>query len=73
MNQFSTTDERVRRIGEYTWIDQDDKHVFEVQGGGINVYNLRKGASTRPPLNETPYDTLDEAIAAHLGAAPAAS
>lgn len=64
---FTTADPRVTKIGEQTWIDGFDRHVFEVQGAGVNVFNLRKGPGQQPPLNEEPYDTLDAAIVAHLG------
>jgi hypothetical protein len=67
MQEFATDDPRVRKIGKATWIDGADRHVFEVQDGGINVFNLRKGPGKQPPLNEAPYDTLDAALVAHLG------
>lgn len=70
MKTFETTDPRVRRIGPDTWIDENDKYVFEAQGGGINVFNLRKTAGRTDPLNETPYAELDAAIAEQLGAVP---
>lgn len=66
--EYSTTDPRVRRIGDQTWIDELDKFVFEAQTvdgvTGINTFDLRKGPGQQPPLNEKPYDTLDAAIAA---------
>lgn len=67
MKNFATDDPRVRRIGQATWIDTNDRLVFEEQGQGINVFNLRKGPGQQPPLNEVPFDTLDAAITAHLG------
>jgi hypothetical protein len=67
MQEFTTDDPRVRKIGKATWIDGADRLVFEAQDGGINVFNLRKGPAQQPPLNEHPYDTLDEAIEAHFG------
>ncbi len=68
MHAFETVDPRVRKIGDSTWMDHEDRYVFETQRGGVNVFNLRKGPGQMPPLNEHPYDTLDNAIAAHLGA-----
>jgi hypothetical protein len=62
MSDFATDDPRVRKIGQKTWIDTADRHVFEAQDGGINVFNLRKGPGRQPALNEAPYDTLDAAI-----------
>lgn len=70
--RHTTTDPRVSQIGRQTWIDRDSKFIFEAadEGGtnlGVNVYNFRKGPGQQPPLNETPYQSLDEAIAEHLG------
>lgn len=64
---FSTTDPRVRQISPITWIDGNDRYVFEVQDGKINVFNLRHTSDEK--INEEPYDTLDAAITAYLGAA----
>lgn len=67
MSDFATTDSRLRKIGDQTWVGPHERYVFEVQQGGVNVFNLRKGPGQTPPLNEKPYATLDEAIIVHLG------
>jgi hypothetical protein len=64
---FTTDDPRVRKIGAQTWIDTNSHFVFEAEAAGINAFNFRKGPGKQPPLTEEPYDTLDAAIAAHLG------
>ena len=66
---FSTDDPRVQKIGEKTWIDHYGRLVFEVQPGGVNVFNFRKGPGQQPALNEKPYPSVDAAIAEHLGSA----
>lgn len=67
MDTFITDDPRVNRIGDGTWIDADSRYVFEIQGGGVNVFNLRKGPAQTPPLNLEPFDTLDAAVEQYLG------